>query len=65
MEPKKIVFVLAIILAIFIILQNTYTVTLTLLFWDFEISLILLVLLTMLIGFVLGYLVNSFRSGKK
>ena len=65
MEAKKLIFVLGVILAIVIMLQNTHTVTVTLLLWDFNLSLILLILLTTLIGFVLGYLVNSFKSKGK
>jgi len=62
MEPKKIIFVLALILAIILMLQNTRAVTITLLFWDINLSLIVLILLTTLIGFVLGYLINSLKS---
>ncbi|MEE9555370.1 MAG: lipopolysaccharide assembly protein LapA domain-containing protein [candidate division Zixibacteria bacterium] len=65
MEAKKVIFVLAVILAIVIMFQNTHMVTVTLLLWDFDLSLILLILLTTLIGFVLGYLVNSFKPKKR
>ena len=65
MEGKKIIFALVVIPAIVIMLQNTHTVIVTLLLWDFNLSLILLILLTTSIGFVLGYLVNSFKSKKR
>lgn len=62
MEPKKIVVILGIILSIIIMLQNTQAVTIKLLFWDLNFPLIVMIILTTLIGFVTGYLINSIKA---
>lgn len=46
----------ALLLLVFVI-QNSEVVSVTLLFWDFQMSRIILVLLTTLTGFVTGYIV--------
>jgi uncharacterized integral membrane protein len=44
-------------LILVIILQNTQVVTLQLFFWNFEMSRIVLIVLTLVFGFVIGYVV--------
>jgi uncharacterized integral membrane protein len=57
MKPMTIVILVIIALFVIILVQNTQVVTLHLLFWKLGMSQIILVPLTMLIGFVIGYLV--------
>lgn len=63
---KVAILVLALILVI-VILQNNQTITLKFLFWGFSMSQILLLLLTALVGFVIGLLVYSIieRRGRR
>ena len=55
MTPKIIVFLVLAALFIIILIQNTHLVTLRLFFWKIGMSQIILIPLTMAIGFVVGY----------
>jgi len=60
----KTIFVLVLVgLFLVILIQNTQVVTLRLLFWKLDIAQIILVPLTMLIGFMLGYLIAKVTGG--
>jgi len=63
MKAKVIVVLVLIGLFLVILIQNTQVVTLRLLFWKVGMSQIILVPLTMLIGFILGYIVAKVTSG--
>lgn len=63
MKAKVIVVLVLIGLFLVILIQNTQVVTLRLLFWKVGMSQIILVPLTILIGFILGYLVAKATSG--
>ena len=63
MKAQTIVVLVIIGLFLIVLIQNTHVVTLRLLFWKLEIAQIILVPLTMLIGFILGYLVAKVTSG--
>jgi uncharacterized integral membrane protein len=63
MKPKTITILVLIGLFLIILIQNTQVVTLRLLFWKVGMSQIILVPLTMLIGFILGYLVVKVTGG--
>lgn len=63
MKPKVIVSLIVLLLAVIILFQNTQTVTLRFLFWQVSMSQVILMVLTLLIGFSLGYLATKF--GKK
>jgi len=62
MKPKSVVLLVVIILFLIILIQNTQVVTFRLFFWKIAISQIILVPLTMLIGFVVGYMVARVRG---
>ncbi|MBW1782539.1 MAG: LapA family protein [Deltaproteobacteria bacterium] len=64
MKPKHILILTAIILALIFFIQNTQIVTLRLFFWKFSMTQIILLPLTMLIGFALGYIVAKV-TGKR
>ena len=65
MKAKMIVVFVALLLALIILIQNTQVVTFRLLFWSAEISQLLLVLLTLALWFVLGFLVAKLTGRKK
>ena len=66
MQAKTIVVLVLIGLFLIILVQNTQVVTLRLLFWKIDLSQIILVPLTMLLGFILGYIVAKIaRDGRK
>ena len=70
MKPKTIVILVLVALFAIVLIQNTQVVTLRLLFWKVGMSQIILVPLTMVIGFILGYLVDKVtgshgKQGKK
>jgi uncharacterized integral membrane protein len=69
MKPKLIVVLVLIALFLIVLIQNTQVVTLRLFFWKIGMSQIILIPLTMLIGFVVGYIVtrvtgNRFKEKK-
>lgn len=53
------------LLAVVVILQNTDVVTVNFLFWHASLSRVLLLLVTLLVGFVLGFLVAKLPRRKK
>lgn len=68
MKPKIIVATVVSIVLIIILLQNTQVVTLRVFFWKVSMSQIILISLTLLIGFVIGFIVTTVlnkRSRKK
>jgi uncharacterized integral membrane protein len=65
MKPKTIVILVLVALFAIILIQNTQVVTLRLLFWKVDMSQIILVPLTMVIGFILGYLVAKVTGGSR
>ena len=68
MKPKIIITAVVIILLLIILLQNTQVITLRLFFWEMSMSQIILISLTLFVGFVIGLTVAtvfSNRSRKK
>ncbi len=68
MKPKIIIITIVILTLLIILLQNTQVVTVRLFFWKVSMSQIILISLTLLIGFVIGFIfttVLSKRSRKK
>jgi uncharacterized integral membrane protein len=63
MKPMTIVILVLVALFVIILIQNTQVVTLRLLFWKLGMSQIILVPLTMVIGFIIGYLVAKITGG--
>jgi len=59
MRPKFIVLLVLIVLFLIILIQNTQVVTLRLFFWKVGMSQIILIPLTMAIGFVVGFVVSK------
>jgi len=59
MRPKFIIVLVLIALFLIILIQNTQVVTLRLFFWKVGMSQIILIPLTMVIGFVVGFVVSK------
>jgi uncharacterized integral membrane protein len=64
MKPKLIVVLVLIALFLIVLIQNTQVVTLRLFFWKIGMSQIILIPLTMLIGFVVGYIVTRMMGNR-
>jgi uncharacterized integral membrane protein len=62
-DVKLIVFALLVLLMVAVMYQNRHVVTLRFLFWSFQMSQLLLVLLTTAVGFVAGVFVAKLRGG--
>ena len=65
MKPKMIAALVLLGLFLIVLFQNTQVVVLRLLFWEISMSQILLTFLTVLIGFVAGYLVAKMARGRR
>lgn len=64
--PKVILIVVLALLLLVLVIQNSEVVTVSLLFWDFEMSRVILILLATMTGFIGGFTVarlTSTRSG--
>jgi uncharacterized integral membrane protein len=61
-NTKLIITIILLVLTAVIIFQNTVPVNLKLLFWGFEASLIIILLLVFLIGLIIGYFMP--KNGK-
>lgn len=64
-NAKLVAIIVLLILTSVIIYQNTAPVNLKILFWDFEASLIILVLLVFLIGIIIGYFLHKIIGRRK
>ncbi len=62
-NTKLVTTIILLILAAVIIFQNTVPVYLNILFWGFEASLIILLLLVFLIGLIIGYFIPKSVQG--
>ncbi len=61
MEAKKITLIVAGVLALIILLQNSEVVSIKFLFWSVDMSQIILLPLILLIGFSAGFIVGKNR----
>jgi uncharacterized integral membrane protein len=59
MKPKNIIVLILVVLSLVILIQNTHVVIFRVLFWKIAVSQIILIFLTMLIGFVIGFIVSK------
>ncbi len=57
LKPKIIGILALLVLFLVVLVQNTHVVTLRLLFWDLVMSQVILIGLSVLVGFVLGYII--------
>ncbi len=61
-RPKAIAATVLALLLLIVVIQNTEVVSVTLLFWSFEMSRVILILLVAIIGFISGYIVARLTS---
>jgi uncharacterized integral membrane protein len=64
MKTKTIIIVIVALLLLIIILQNTQVISLKLFFWEISMSRIILLALTLIVGFALGYAVAGIGASK-
>jgi len=65
MKPKMAVILTLAILLLVIVIQNSNTADVHLLFWKISMSMIILIFFVTLIGFVIGYLAHHFVAERK
>lgn len=65
MKPKAIIGAVLAILFVIILIQNTQVVTLRLFFWKIGMSQIILIPLTMVIGFAAGFIVAKLTGERR
>ncbi len=61
MKPKTIIFIILGILILIFLLQNTQIVSVQFLFWNFQMSRIILIALILLVGLILGFIIAEVR----
>ncbi len=64
-NTKLVITIVLLILASVIIFQNTDPVNLKMLFWSFQASLIILLILVLIIGVIIGYFLPKIIGGSK
>lgn len=64
-KTKLVIIIILLIFTVVIVLQNTNPVNFKLLFWDFQASLIILLLLVFLIGVIIGFIIPKLFKKKK
>ena len=65
MKTKIIIALILVILALVIALQNTEHVPIQLLFWQFGMPRIILILSTLVIGIIIGYVAATVRCSRE
>lgn len=65
MKAKTIIILVLILLLLIILIQNTQVVTFSLLFWKISMSRIVLLVVTILLGFIIGLLTCPLIFRKK
>ena len=63
MSPKTLTVLICCFIVLVVMLQNTQTVTVHILFWQILLPQILLIFLTLLAGLLIGYLLATLKSG--
>jgi uncharacterized integral membrane protein len=64
MKPKVIIILIVAVLALIVLFQNTQDVILRFLFWSRPVSQVVLILLTLALGFVAGFIAAKL-SGRR
>jgi uncharacterized integral membrane protein len=64
MKPKVIIILIVAVLALIVLFQNTQDVVLRFLFWSRPVSQVVLILLTLALGFVAGFIAAKL-SGRR
>ena len=65
MKAKLIILLVVLLLALIVLFQNTHVVAFRLLFWSVEMSMVVLVLLILVIGFAIGFVLAKLTGRSK
>ncbi|MCF7920647.1 MAG: LapA family protein [Candidatus Cloacimonetes bacterium] len=65
MKAKTIIIIVLVVLFLIILLQNTQVVEMRLLFWTISMSRVILLPLTLLVGFIIGFIVARLTKKKE
>ncbi|MCF7912061.1 MAG: LapA family protein [Candidatus Cloacimonetes bacterium] len=65
MKAKSIIIIVLIALFLIVLFQNTQVVELRLLFWKISMSRIILFPVTLLVGFIIGFLLGRYGKNNK
>lgn len=61
MNPKHITVIILLVLAIIVFFQNMEVVKITILFWNIPMPRIIWLLITLIVGFIAGYVLGTSR----
>ena len=61
-KTKGIIIGVLVVLALITLIQNSQIVTLRFLFWQISMSIIIFIIFTLLIGFIIGYILPLMRK---
>jgi putative membrane protein len=64
MNFKGVIILVLVVLCIVVFFQNTEVVTFRLFFWDLSMSRIVMLLFTLIVGVIIGYVIATIRRGK-
>lgn len=65
MKTKQLLILVLAVLLVIVIIQNTGVAVVQLLFWKISMSMIILIVLVALIGFIIGYLTGHHRLDRE
>jgi uncharacterized integral membrane protein len=65
LSPKRVIFIVLLILAVIFAAQNSQRVDLTVFFWEFRLRLVWALLIFGLVGAILGWMVPWLRAGRR
>jgi len=64
MNYKGVIILVLVALCIVVFFQNTEVVTFRLFFWELSMSRIVMLLFTLIVGIIIGYVIATIRRGK-
>jgi uncharacterized integral membrane protein len=64
MNLKGVIILVLVVLCLVVFFQNTEVVTFRLFFWELSMSRIVLLLITLIVGIVIGYVLTTVLRGK-
>lgn len=62
---KRVLLLVVVLLALFILVENTSVVTIRFLFWKVEMSQVVLILLVLAVGYIAGYLTAKILASRR
>ena len=65
MKIKNIAFIIIIVVLLILIVQNLNIIPIDILLWQFEISLLLIIILPFILGIIVGWLLKTNRYRRK